>query len=147
MNGDIPVAKMVRELWHIQSRGDWISRRRGVSSGAPEDCLQVLASGEESTGTETRKHVTENVVYEGLKHYRGISQTKRHKHILEVTNWCVEGCLPLIFLSDSDKVVGVAEVLFSEDFVHDRGFGRRDRLEGEDTCSCGCSLVMFFSPW
>ena len=44
-------------------------------------------------------------------------------------------------------MVGVAEFLFSEDFVHDRGFGSRDRLEGEDTCSCGCSLVMFFSPW
>lgn len=54
MNGGIPVAKMVRELWYIQSRGDWNSRRRGVGRGAPEGCLQVLASGEESTGTATR---------------------------------------------------------------------------------------------
>lgn len=65
-------------------------------------------------------HVTENVVYEGLKHNRGISQIKRHKQVLKVTNWCVEGCLPLIFLSDSDKGVGVAEVLLCEDFLHDR---------------------------
>lgn len=138
-NGERVVAYSIQRRLELQKEGcrQWCTR--GLSPGPG---IRRRKHRDRNT-----QHVTENVVYEGLKHYRGISQTKRHKHILEVTNWCVEGCLPLIFLSDSDKVVGVAEVLFSEDFVHDRGFGRRDRLEGEDTCSCGCSLVMFFSPW
>lgn len=45
-----------------------------------------------------------------MEHRRGVDEAERHDHVLEVAERGLEGCLPLIPITDMDQVVGVSEI-------------------------------------
>lgn len=56
---------------------------------------------------EPVQHISENIIYQSLKHSRGIGEAKWHDQILVVAAGRVEGGLPLIPLPYPHQVVGV----------------------------------------
>lgn len=75
-NGERVVVYSIQRRLELQKEGCWQGCTRGLSSGP---------------GVRRRKHRDSNTQHVMEKHYRAISQTKRHKHIVKVTNRCVEG--------------------------------------------------------
>lgn len=61
------------------------------------------------------KHVSEDIINEGLEHCWGISKTEGHDLIFVVPCGHVKSCLPLVSLLHAHKMVGVAQVKFGED--------------------------------
>ena len=55
-------------------------------------------------------HVTQNIIYQGLKNSWGISESKGHHLVLIVSRGGVKSCLPLITLSDANEVISIAKV-------------------------------------
>ena len=96
----------------------WLSRRRLSTcltccvflKGArkDEDVIQVNEH-------EDVKHIPKHIVYERLEHSQGIGQAEGHHQVLVVTSRHVESGLPLVTVSDPQKMVCVPHVKFSED--------------------------------
>ena len=61
------------------------------------------------------EEVSKDVVYQGLEDGRGISQTEGHDEVFEVPQVGVKARLPFVPLTDTDQVVRIAQVEFSED--------------------------------
>ena len=68
------------------------------------------------------EHVMEDVFDEGLKHNKGISQTKGHYQIFKVSQRSVKGGFPLIAFLYTDKIVCITEVPFCEEPCNAEGF-------------------------
>ena len=64
---------------------------------------------------ESVEHVPKNVVDWGLEYSWSIGKAERHDEVLIVSSSGVKRCLPLVTLSDADKMVGVAQLKFGED--------------------------------
>lgn len=60
-------------------------------------------------------HVTEDVINQVLKNSWGISKAKRHHLIVEGTKGVVKSPIPLVTLTNADKIVGITKVQFDED--------------------------------
>ena len=55
-------------------------------------------------------HVTQNIIYQGLKNSWGISESKGHHLVFIVSRGGVKSCLPLFTLSDGNEVISIAKV-------------------------------------
>lgn len=59
--------------------------------------------------------VSDCIINEGLKDCRGIGESERHNKLFVMPCGHVKSSLPLIYLSDAHKVVGIAQVKLDED--------------------------------
>lgn len=60
------------------------------------------------------QHISEDIVYHGLKNSWGFGESTWHHQVLIVATGCVEGSFPLVSLTDPNKMVGIAEVELDE---------------------------------
>ena len=58
--------------------------------------------------------VPKNVIDLGLEDRGSVSEAERHNQVFVVSPGCVEGCLPFISFLDSNQVISVAKIKFSE---------------------------------
>lgn len=60
------------------------------------------------------QHISEDIIYQGLKNSGGVGESKWHHQVLIVATGCDEGCFPLIPLTEPNEMVGVAKVELGE---------------------------------
>lgn len=88
------------------------------------------------------KEVLKDVINEFLKYCGSVSKTERHNKELKVTQGSVECGFPLITFTNTDQVMSVAEVKFSNDARFLNGVKNRTN-KWEGIFIFDCDLIEF----
>lgn len=76
---------------------------------------------------ELVQQISEDIMHEMQEHTGCIIQSERNDGVLKVTIACLEGHLPLISSSNSDKVIGSPQVQLGKDLGHSMSSGMSGR--------------------
>ncbi len=74
-----------------------------LTLGKDEDIIQVDKH-------KSAQHISKHVIDETLKNGRWVRQAKRHNQVLKMSQGGVESRLPFVPLTNSDQVIGIAEI-------------------------------------